>query len=356
MASGSASSRKGRGPHRLAAGAPTVTLNDKANTTCGDWGTDGYIYFEVDSGHRPDAGLRRAASSRSTRSSPSGRRSPPSGRPSCPAPRACCSGCATPGRGRPTSRSWRCRCRTARRTPLIRGVFARYAPTGHLLVVTADGKLIAIPFDPKKLELTGPPVALLEGIGVRTGGFNVDLALAGNGTLAYTTGGTLGSRRAVWVSREGGSTPVDPGWDPQGVIESSLSPPTGSRSPWRCIAERRPRHLGQAASRRPVLADHVRRHRRPAGPPGRPMAGTSCTSPTGRLGRRARSTRTGRTAPAPRAVCSSFGVDFGQIAPSRDGRWLILRTAPATAGDRRHLRPSGRGHARWSRWWPRLPP
>ena len=32
------------------AGAPTVTLTDKANTTSGDWGDDGYIYFEVDSG------------------------------------------------------------------------------------------------------------------------------------------------------------------------------------------------------------------------------------------------------------------------------------------------------------------
>ena len=31
-------------------GAPTVTLTDKANSFGGDWGEDGYIYFEVDSG------------------------------------------------------------------------------------------------------------------------------------------------------------------------------------------------------------------------------------------------------------------------------------------------------------------
>ena len=110
---------------------------------------------------------------------------------------------------------------------LVRGVYALYAPTGHLLVVTADGKLIAIPFDPKKLELTGAPIALIEGIGVRNGGFNIDLTLAGNGTLAYTTGGTLGSRRAVWVSREGGVSAVDPTWDPQGVIESARLSPDG---------------------------------------------------------------------------------------------------------------------------------
>ena len=32
------------------AGAPTVTLTEKANTTGADWGDDGYLYFEVDSG------------------------------------------------------------------------------------------------------------------------------------------------------------------------------------------------------------------------------------------------------------------------------------------------------------------
>ncbi len=209
------------------AGAPTVTLTDKANTTSGDWGDDGYIYFEVDSGFgrmratggeiepvytiKPDRKeiatewvhvlpgatgvlfrlrhVGQALSDFEIMAAPL----PPGGE----------------------ARS------------LVRGVYALYAPTGQLLVVTADGKLIAIPFDPKKLELTGAPIALLEGIGVRAGGFNLDLALARNGTLAYTTGGTLGSRRAVWVSREGTATPVDPGWDPQGVIESARLSPDG---------------------------------------------------------------------------------------------------------------------------------
>ena len=41
---------------------------------------------------------------------------------------------------------------------LLRGVYARYASSGHLLVLTADGKLLAVPFDAGKLALTGPPV------------------------------------------------------------------------------------------------------------------------------------------------------------------------------------------------------
>lgn len=51
------------------------------------------------------------------------------------------------------------------------------------------------------------------------------MALSETGTLVYTTGGAVGSRRAVWVTREGTATPVDPGWDPQGTIDAvALSP------------------------------------------------------------------------------------------------------------------------------------
>ena len=47
-------------------------------------------------------------------------------------------------------------------------------------------------------------------------------------------GGTLGSRRAVWVSRERDrAAPVDPAWDPQGIIVTpSACLPTGRRWPW----------------------------------------------------------------------------------------------------------------------------
>jgi serine/threonine-protein kinase len=211
------------------AGAPTVTLTEKVNTTGGDWGSDGYIYFEVDSG----IGRMRATGGDIE---PVYTIKPEKKEIATEWPQVLPGNNGVIFRTRHVGQGVADFEIMAAPLPpkphdaphtLVRGVYAVYAPSGHLLVVTADGKLIAIPFDPKTLALTGAPIALLEGVGVRNGGFNVDLALAGNGTLAYTTGGTLVSRRAVWVSMEGGVTPVDPGWDPQGVIESAALSPDG---------------------------------------------------------------------------------------------------------------------------------
>jgi serine/threonine-protein kinase len=173
---------------------------------------------------------------------------------------------------------------------------------------------------------------LLEGIGVRNGGFNVDLSLARNGTLAYTTGGTLVSRRAVWVSLEGGVTPVDPAWDPQGVIESASLSPNG-----KAIAVGLSRE-----GRRDIWVKQL-----PDGPFSRITFGdTSSVRPSwsadghevyyvnDRAGSGVgpayahRADGTG----AARLLKSSQKDDYGQVAISRDGRWLLLRTAPVGSG------------------------
>ena len=97
-------------------GAPTVTLTDKANSTVGRLGRRRLRLLRGGLGPRPHAGVGRQHRAGLQDLAPSGRRSPPSGRTSCPARKGCSSGCGMPGRGRRTSRSWRCRCRTARRT------------------------------------------------------------------------------------------------------------------------------------------------------------------------------------------------------------------------------------------------
>ena len=92
---------------------------------------------------------------------------------------------------------------------LVRGVFARYATSGHLVYVTADGTLLAAPFDQDALQLAGDPVALAEGVGVRRFG-SVHLALSDDGTLVYQAGGGSGGESEfVWVTRSGQATPVD---------------------------------------------------------------------------------------------------------------------------------------------------
>ncbi|HSG09383.1 MAG TPA: protein kinase [Longimicrobiales bacterium] len=120
---------------------------------------------------------------------------------------------------------------TAERTTLVRGVFARYARSGHLVYTTADGTLLAVPFDQDAMKLTGSPVALAQGVGIGTFG-SVDIDVADDGTLAYVTGGTTsGLARAVWVDWAGEVTVVDPDWEfdpgqPEVALEIS---PDGSR-------------------------------------------------------------------------------------------------------------------------------
>jgi serine/threonine-protein kinase len=108
---------------------------------------------------------------------------------------------------------------------LVRGIFARYSRSGHLLYVTTDGTLMGVPFDEGQMALTGEPVALTEGIGVRIGGGAVDLTLSANGTLWYAAGTvrSAGTMQPVWVGRDGATTLVATDWS--GLIaDPALSP------------------------------------------------------------------------------------------------------------------------------------
>jgi serine/threonine-protein kinase len=91
---------------------------------------------------------------------------------------------------------------------LVRGIVARYARSGHLVYVTADGALMAVPFDQNKMVLTGEPVSLGDGVSVRVGGGAVDLALSATGTLWYAAGkvASSGTFEPVWVGRDGAAT------------------------------------------------------------------------------------------------------------------------------------------------------
>ncbi len=99
---------------------------------------------------------------------------------------------------------------------ILTGTMARYAESGHVVYATADGTLMAAPFDLKRLEVTGPAVAVLEDIEVRSGSAS-QFALSAAGTLLYKTGASGSLGEFVWVTRSGEATPVDAGWSFVGV-------------------------------------------------------------------------------------------------------------------------------------------
>ena len=96
-------------------------------------------------------------------------------------------------------------------TVLVRGTYARYAASGHLIYTRADGALLAAPFDAGKLELTGPSTPLLENIIVNPGGLG-HFAISASGHLLYLTGEGGGNEQLAWVDRTGDETliPIEP--------------------------------------------------------------------------------------------------------------------------------------------------
>jgi eukaryotic-like serine/threonine-protein kinase len=308
-------------------GTPTVTLIDTANTTSADWSTDGWVYLEGGAGilrMRPTGGAVEPVYAVSAERHEVGAEflnALPGG--------GLLFRLRYGGKGQNEFQIAAIKAPNGPVKVLTRGVFARYAPTGHLLVVTADGKLIALPFDATKLALTGPPIALLEGVGVRAGGFSVDLSLSPSGTLVYTTGGAMGARRVVWVTREGGASLVDPSWDPQGTIDAiALSPDektlavalsrNGKSDIWVKALPTGPFSritFGDTGSVRPVWA-----------PDGRSLL--YILDRTGSSVGPVFEHRADGTGNATAVFHSS--MDWGQIVSSHDRRWLILRSAQAS--------------------------
>jgi eukaryotic-like serine/threonine-protein kinase len=77
------------------------------------------------------------------------------------------------------------------------------------LLFTRGGVLFAIPFDAERLEVSGSPVALIDGIRTETQGA-AQVAVAQDGTLAYIEGVPAWEGSPVWVARDGTSTPLGP--------------------------------------------------------------------------------------------------------------------------------------------------
>jgi eukaryotic-like serine/threonine-protein kinase len=84
----------------------------------------------------------------------------------------------------------------------------RYTPSGHL-VYAQGGNLMAVPFDPQRLQVTGTAVPVEDGVlQSRTTGA-AQYSFSATGSLAYVPGGVQSAQsKLVWVSRNGAEQPV----------------------------------------------------------------------------------------------------------------------------------------------------
>jgi Tol biopolymer transport system component len=95
---------------------------------------------------------------------------------------------------------------TGKRRNLIQaGMYPRYAPSGHL-VYAQGGSLMAVPFDPQRVTVTGAAVPVVEGILQSTGNGAAQYSFSATGSLVYVSGGGIqsGQSKLVWVNRNGG--------------------------------------------------------------------------------------------------------------------------------------------------------
>jgi eukaryotic-like serine/threonine-protein kinase len=90
----------------------------------------------------------------------------------------------------------------------VQGTFARYDPAGYL-VFAQRGGLFAVPFDLKRLQVTGPPVRVLDDVAMDASTGAIDFSLSHTGSLSYLPGGwSYADLVLAWVDRKGSVMPL----------------------------------------------------------------------------------------------------------------------------------------------------
>jgi serine/threonine-protein kinase len=94
-------------------------------------------------------------------------------------------------------------------TPLVEDAAdGRLLPDGRL-VFYRGGTLLAVPFDQRRLAITGAPVPLLQHVGFSRLTMQAAYEVSRTGTLAWAADSEVGApRRIVWLSRDGRESPA----------------------------------------------------------------------------------------------------------------------------------------------------
>ena len=116
---------------------------------------------------------------------------------------------------------------------------AIYAPTGHLVYAKTDGSLLAVPFDPGNLEVTGRPTSLIEGVVIEPFMAEAEFTLSESGMLAYVSG-VAAKARLTLVDRQGVELqltdyldePGSPRFSPDGSLVALEIERQGRRDIW----------------------------------------------------------------------------------------------------------------------------
>lgn len=113
-----------------------------------------------------------------------------------------------------------------RRNLIHGGTHARYTPSGHL-VYARGGTLMAVPFDPQRLEVTGTAVPMVEGVLQPAFSGAAQYSISSTGSLVYVPESVRATQRSlVWVSRNGAEKPLPA---PAGAYRIPRLSPDGRR-------------------------------------------------------------------------------------------------------------------------------
>jgi serine/threonine-protein kinase len=94
-----------------------------------------------------------------------------------------------------------------RKTVQRGGFYPRYVPSGHV-VYMHEGTLFAVPLDLRRLEVTGQPTPILEGLAAAPGIGAAQFSFSDTGNLAYVAGAGGRSVSIYWMDREGKFQPL----------------------------------------------------------------------------------------------------------------------------------------------------
>ncbi|MBZ5536863.1 MAG: serine/threonine-protein kinase [Acidobacteriia bacterium] len=117
------------------------------------------------------------------------------------------------------------------------GFFARYLPSGHL-VYMHEGTMFSVAFDLRRLDVTGQPSPILEGVVTNPGNGGAQLSFSDTGNLVYLAGRSAPQNVSIyWMDRQGKFMPLretaaeyhNPTFSPDGK-RLALQIPDGKRS------------------------------------------------------------------------------------------------------------------------------